>query len=87
MKRIIKFTTGLSLQILLLGLIGFFGTFFSEYISSVGGFGDSADELGARHYWYNWTVTLLFLIQIARILIWTSCYWDKELNDELNNRR
>tara|TARA_R110000765_G_scaffold53454_2_gene107172 strand:+ start:1791 stop:2060 length:270 start_codon:yes stop_codon:yes gene_type:complete len=83
MKKAIRFTTGLSLQILLLGVTGFFGTFLSDYLESINGFGDFVNsreqmELGARHIWYIWILLILVLIQIVRIVMWSVAFWDEE---------
>ena len=88
MKKIIKFTTQLSLQIILLSIIGILGSYFSDYLSTTGFFNDTisekADEFGsftrwgARHMWYFWTVLVLFLIQIFRIMYWVGSYLSEE---------
>jgi len=88
MKKAIRFTTGLSLQILLLGLIGFFGTFLSDHLDSIGWFGDETKdymrggvmhvEWGARHLWYVWTLVAIVLTQIARMVMWSVAFWDEE---------
>jgi len=94
MKKGIKFTTGLTLQILLLGTIGFFGTFFSDYLESVGWFADTLTdrirggkpyiEWGARHCWYVWTLVFVVLIQIVRIIMWSIGFWIKEVEEVLS---
>ena len=104
MKRIIKFTTLLSLQILLLGAIGFAGTYFSEYLADNKMFGDEivttqersykldsnnensyeyvdheSTSYGARHIWYIITIVILFMIQVLRIVLLSTVFWDKGL--------
>jgi len=88
MKKAIRFTTGLTLQVILLGAIGFFGTFFSDYLDSIGWFGDVLTdkirsgeqyvEWGARHLWYVCTLIIVVLIQITRIIMWSIAFWDEE---------
>ena len=72
-KSVLKFIMLLSLQVLLLGATGFFGTYLSEYIDTVNGFGDNGGhvEWGARRCWYNWTLIILVIIQIVRIVSWS----------------
>ena len=89
MKKAIRFTTGLSLQILLLGVTGFFGTFLSDYLVSIEGFGDFINsrggmEWGARHMWYVWILVTLVLIQIVRIVMWSIAFWDEEVKKQLS---
>lgn len=90
MKKAVKYTSLLTLQIILLGLIGIFGTFLSDYLVSINWFGDyvgidyftNKKELmyGSRHYWYNWVISVLFIVQVGRIIIWSIHYWDDEIN-------
>jgi len=94
MKKAIKFTTGLTLQIILIGAIGFFGTFFSDYLESIGWFGDVLTdrirggepyiEWGARHNWYVCTLVIVFLVQVARLVMWSIAFWDEEFKKALN---
>ncbi len=88
MRRLIKFTTQLSFQILILGLIGFFGTYISDYLEHTKWFGDFKGrrglEWGARHYWYIWIVSILVFIQIVRIIIWCIAFWDKQISENLS---
>ncbi len=35
---------------------------------------------GDRHYWYYWMCIFLFIISLARIVIWGYYYWEKEIN-------
>ena len=94
MKKAIRFTTGLSLQIILLGAIGFFGTFLSDYLADMGWFGDTIEKSvhgdwnneiwGARHRWYVVTLVLLVVIQIVRIVMWSVSFWDPKAKEVLN---
>lgn len=96
MKKIIKFTTGLTFQILLLSAIGMIGTFLSDYLVDLNWFNDYTeisnkyskpfedDIWGARHYWYNITVSVLFVIQGIRIVLWSFAYWSTDFQEQIN---
>jgi hypothetical protein len=59
---------------------GICGTFLSDYLVSINWFGDAEVldmnwstgkkytriKWGARHYWYNWGVSLLFITSMVR---------------------
>lgn len=88
MNRQVKFIFLLSLQVILLFIVGMFGTFLSEYLQQIGFFADvylkepvfnefsgsSHWEWGARHYWYFWMVVVLFILQIIRIVMFVDSY-------------
>jgi hypothetical protein len=83
MKKAIKFTYLLALWVLGLCLFGMFYTYFNQYLSTTGFFGDWIDDTlwdkhqwGVRHYWYFWMCTLLFILSIIRCIIWCWHYWD-----------
>lgn len=89
MKKTVKYTSLLTLQILILGLIGIFGTFLSDYLISINWFGDYYEyyeyleknvlQYGARRHWYNWIVSIIFFIQVFRIIAWSVKFWEDEL--------
>ena len=69
---------------------GFFGdTLFKPYTTSYGSLIDSTGaidgkhEWGARHYWYFWMCILLFILSVARIIMWCAWYWDKKVFDNV----
>ena len=75
-----KFFLEISLQILVLTIVGIAGTYLSDHLSSIGFFGDTPsnqnaggidpyNNWGARHYWYFWAVTILCALQVIRIVI------------------
>jgi hypothetical protein len=80
MKKVNRVFTQISLSIIVLFFIAVAGTYLSDYLLSInwfndhieirnfyGGGGDYEYEVwGARHYWYNWSVGLLFLTSLAR---------------------
>lgn len=77
MKKINKVFTTITISILVLSLIGIFGTYLSDYLIEINWFGDSKPyktscgnrvDWGARHYWYNWGVSLLFITSLARAI-------------------
>jgi len=83
MKKINRVFNLITVSILALSIIGIFGTFFSDYLISINWFGDydmvtkSYDgteenvrrEWGSRHYWYFWSILLLFSTSVARIVV------------------
>ena len=77
MKKINKVFNMISLSILLLMCIGIGGTYLSDYLVEINWFGDGSEvyvnqfgketvEWGARHYWYNWGLTFLFVSTVLR---------------------
>ena len=77
MKKINRIFNVISINILVLFLIGFFGTYFSDLLNEYGLFGDYCDDnrsawdgqychWGARHYWYVWGVFFLFVANLVR---------------------
>lgn len=83
-----KFINGLSLQVILLCVIGMGGTFFGDYLNSMNWFGDyyvdgwnntKVLKWGARHYWYNWGLATLTILQLVRMLLWSIEYWNKSV--------
>jgi|TARA_R110000796_G_scaffold149308_1_gene266156 hypothetical protein len=75
-KKINKVFSTITVSLLILMSIAILGTYLSDYLESIKWFGDSepyTDERkrlsvdwGARHYWYNWGVALLFLTSLGR---------------------
>ena len=80
MKNINKIFNTITISIVVLVGIGLLGTFFSDYLISIKWFGDYSKITnyydsektyikhcwGARHYWYNWGVFLLFITATIR---------------------
>lgn len=97
MKKAVKFTYYLALFIVSLFTLAMLMTYFSEWIQSTGFFGDwlcqrcGNDEMdpghswGARHYWYYWMCVALFLLSLARIIVWAVWYWHVEDQKEPGN--
>ena len=83
MKKINKIFNVIALWIFVSVLIGVSGTFLSDYLVSIDWFGDHSvtrfnsfygkevvdDYWGARHYWYNWGVFLLFSVSTIRGIV------------------
>lgn len=76
----------MGLRILLLGATGSAMTYVHDWLARTGYFGDRlpragehfmepfySDGLvwGARHYWYNWTMGILFLLSVAVFIVAT----------------
>ena len=80
MKNINKTFNAIFLWTMLIFSIGIAGTYLSDYLISINWFGDADvyqfnwrsgnkeryTEWGARHYWYNWSVSISFVISIVR---------------------
>lgn len=66
---------GIAIRILILGLVGGVGYYYSEMLH--GFFGDKYDcgswgcywQWGGIHYWYSWTVSLLFILSLLNCII------------------
>ena len=80
MKTTNKIFNAITISIIVLTSIGLFGSYLSEYLIDINWFGDSTKTIhiiggsyerviwGARHYWYNWGFTLLFITSIIRLI-------------------
>lgn len=78
-----KIFNQLAVQIFIIGFIGIAGTFLSDYLIKNNFFGDTSTthdygyglrtcyEWGVRHYWYNWIVSILFILQVIRTIVST----------------
>lgn len=79
-----KYFVLISIQIIILFVIAFFGSMFADYLIKINAFGDIIHpisdsthglnlhenvEWGSRHYWFNWGVAILFSLQILRIIV------------------
>jgi len=71
---------GISFRIIILCLIGMFGTYISEIDGMREFFGDKLVfapwsrtetewDWGARHYWYFWMVTILFVWSLINLFV------------------
>lgn len=89
MKRSTRFTLFLGMYIIILCSAAMAFTYFSEWLSLTGFFGDTArrctgcfvddaHEWGARHYWYFWMCFCLAVLSLARIFIWVAWYWNED---------
>jgi hypothetical protein len=97
MKKATKFTIYLAMWIVLIFGIGIVMTFVNDAIQLTGFFGDtpctekfggcgiidSEHSWGARHYWYFWGCVLLFMLTVARCVLWCVYYWDRKIFDKL----
>jgi len=79
MKTATKFTLILSLWVIALFGSAMMLTFFSEFLSTSGFFGDQGNDWGVRHYWYAWMSGILFFISLVRIIMWIYEFWDNIL--------
>lgn len=90
MKKASIFTLYLGIYIIVLFGLAILFTFINDAIQLAGFFGDiklaepvRSDMIdpwykwGSRHYWYFWMCTLLFLLSLARIIMWCIWYWDR----------
>lgn len=82
MSKINRIFNTITIGIILISVIGISGTFISDYLISINWFGDY-EELrykgkeyeylakcwGVRHYWYNWSLSLLVLTSVLRLFI------------------
>lgn len=87
---ILLFTTGMLMTFAndALQASGFFGDkVFVPYKKGIGeymyevkedGQVDTGFTWGARHYWYHVMCVLLFILSIARIVIWVNFYWSEK---------
>jgi hypothetical protein len=71
MKKLNRIFNVISVNLLILFSIGFFGTYVSDILEANGMFGDFKNshgrlEWGARHCWYFWGVFSLFLANFGR---------------------
>jgi hypothetical protein len=91
MIKTTKFLTYLALWIAALCMLGFVMTFVNTYLQSTGIFGDtpctkdwgcgdidSQHNWGSRHYWYYFMCVMLFLVSIARMIVWCVWYWNPQ---------
>lgn len=77
MKRKVFYT--IAIRILILGIIGSLMSFIPEHLRGYFGdvqlpqpksFGiDSGWDWGVRHYWYFWTMTILFILTIVDLFV------------------
>lgn len=83
----LHFYTSLTLRILAISALVMASSFLADYLQSVGFFGDKKIidrdltpdwEYGWRHYVYNFTGFVLFLVQAIRTANWAT----KQLNNE-----
>lgn len=91
MKEYNKIFNAITLCILFLILIGIAGTYLSDYLIDINWFGDSIETeyflgrsherevWGARHYWYNWGVFILFLATFIRLAFYIYLLIDKNI--------
>lgn len=82
MKEGNKIFNAITISILILFAVAIGGTYLSDYLASIDWFGDyevvaysdyyKRDQTkyhwGARHYWYNWGMGLLFFTSLARAI-------------------
>lgn len=94
MNRVTKYTIYLSIWIVIMCTTGILFTYLNDTLQSSGFFGDTkfipknqwetsgvidTEHLwGARHYWYFWMCTLLFLLSVVRVIFWSYWYWDED---------
>lgn len=97
MKKASTFTILLAIWIILIFGMGIGMTFVNDAIQETGFFGDTLctskfgacgmvdtnHEWGTRHYWYFWGCLLLFLLTVARCIMWSAYYWDKSAFDNI----
>ena len=80
MSKTSKIFNAITLYILAIFSIAIIGTYLSDYLVSINWFGDyvsdtrsgwdgSYERWGARHYWYNWGMFLLFVLSIVRAIV------------------
>lgn len=90
MQKAQQFILLLAIQIVILFAIGIGMTYLNDAIQSSGFFGDvllkeplkfcfldEYHEWGARHFWYWWMCLILFLLGIARIVLWSVNFWKR----------
>ncbi len=73
--------------------LGIFSTFLTDWIQNAGFFGDTLLEKpetgamnydrwyqwGPRHYWYSFMCWGLFILSIAKVIVWGNNYFDKKV--------
>jgi len=62
---------GLAFRIILLGSIGMIGYYFSQQLHYFLGdeLVNNQWEWGGLHYWYSWTVVLLFILSLINCIV------------------
>tara|TARA_R110000851_G_C12804666_1_gene537826 strand:- start:299 stop:574 length:276 start_codon:yes stop_codon:yes gene_type:complete len=81
MNKINRVFSTVTISLIILFAIGIAGTYLSDYLVSISWFGDYTSTYidynnnerpiniyGARHYWYNWGVFLLFTTSSIRAI-------------------
>jgi hypothetical protein len=82
MKKVNKIFSVITISIFILMFLGIAGTYLSDYLSSINWFGDYKNTYysdykernitetvwGARHYWYNWGISILFIVSVVRAI-------------------
>lgn len=88
MKKVNRVFSTITISLLILFSLAISGTYLSDYLISVNWFGDYTTDTrttwggyqhwGARHYWYNWGVSLLFITSLARSVVKVVMIIEKE---------